>query len=93
MTEEPIPVQSHTSIPSVISPDLSQQAETSTFPLGSANECACGGELGSINLQSFSPECKGRHSLLKQLGLDRMVNLTPEIKEFYDSIWTAESVL
>jgi hypothetical protein len=53
VTEEPVSVQSHTSLPSVISPDLSQPAENSTFssevtsfPLGSANESACGGECG-----------------------------------------------
>jgi hypothetical protein len=63
VTEEPVPVQSHTSLPSVISPDLTQPAETSTFPnedislpLASANESACGEELGSINLQSSSPK-------------------------------------
>jgi hypothetical protein len=100
VTKEPVAAQLPTSLPSGISPDLSLPAETSTFSdedtsflLGCANESACGGELGSINLQSSSPKCKVRHSLLKELGLDRVVNLTPREKKFYHSIRIAEGAL
>jgi len=36
-----------------------------SIPLGRVNENVCGGELGSVILQSSSPKCKARHSVLK----------------------------
>ena len=36
-----------------------------SIPLGCINENACGGELGSVSLQSSSPKRKERHSVLK----------------------------
>jgi len=57
LTDEPIPIQSDTSLPSVLSPDQSLTAETNTFSkedtfhLACINESAFGGELGSMNLQ------------------------------------------
>lgn len=63
LTKEPIAFQSETSLPSVVSPDLSLPAETITFflkedisiSLGYANEISSGVECGSINLQISSP--------------------------------------
>jgi len=63
---------------------MSVPAETSTFskedtsfPLVFANESASGEELRSVNLQSSSPKRKVQHSLIKDLGLDRVAKLTP----------------
>jgi hypothetical protein len=63
---------------------MSVPAETSTvskedasFRLVSANESASGQELGNVNLQSSSPKRKARHSLIKELGLERVAQLTP----------------
>jgi len=81
--QEAIPIQSHTSLPSIIFPDQPLPAETSsfskedTFPLCSANESESGGKLGNINLQSSTPKHKARLSLIKELGLDRVAKRTP----------------
>jgi hypothetical protein len=76
-TEEPIPILSDPFLSSSISPDHSLPGDTSTFSkedtffyLGC--ESASGEELGSINLESSSPKCKAQHSLIKELGLDRV---------------------
>ena len=87
-TEEPVQIHSDTSLPSFISPDMSVPAETCTFSqedtsfsLVSASESASGEELGSVNLQSSSPKHKAWHSLIKDLGLDRVAKLTPRKKK------------
>jgi hypothetical protein len=49
-------------------------------PLGFVNGNACGGEFGSVGLQSSSPKRKARHSVLKKLDLDRVAELTPRKK-------------
>ena len=64
-----------------------------SIPLGRVNENACGGELGSVSLQSSSPKRKARHSVLKKLDLDRVVELTPRKKKLYNMIRTRESAL
>ena len=72
LTNATIPIQSHTSLPSVVSPYQLLPEETVTFskkdnsfPLGCANESASSGELGIMNLQSSSPKHKAWHSLIK----------------------------
>jgi hypothetical protein len=40
-------------------------------------------DSGSVNLQSSSPKRKARHSLIKDLGLDRVAKLTPRKKKLY----------
>jgi len=50
----------------------------SPIPLACANENAYDGELGNISLQSFSPEVQARHSVLKQLDLDRVAEWSQE---------------
>ena len=64
-----------------------------SIPLGLVNENTCGGELGSVSLQSSSPKRKARHSILKNLDLDRVAELTPRKKKLYHMIWTRESAL
>jgi len=82
-TQEPNPIQSHTSLHSIIFPDQALPAETSSFSkedsflLCSANESDVGGKLGNINLQSSSPRHKARLSLIKELGLDKVAKRTP----------------
>jgi hypothetical protein len=78
LTKEPIYIHSDISLPLLIYPDMSLPAETSTslkedtsFPLGSADEIASGGELQSVNLQSSLPKHKAQHFYIKELGLDR----------------------
>jgi len=46
-------------------------------------EGASGGELGSISLQISSPKHKALHSLIKELGLDRVAKLTPCKNKLY----------
>jgi hypothetical protein len=41
-----------------------------SIPLGCVYENACGGELGSVSLQSSSPKRKARQSILKKLDLE-----------------------
>jgi hypothetical protein len=55
--------------------------------LGCKNQSASGGELGNINLQSYSPMREARHSLRKEIGLDRVTQMTA--KQRY---WMTESV-
>jgi hypothetical protein len=55
----------------------SRNQQDTSFPLGSADEGASGGELGSISLQSSSPKHKAQHSLIKEFDLDRVAKLTP----------------
>ena len=64
-----------------------------SIPHGCVNENACGGELGSISIQSSSPKRKARHSLLKKLDLDRVAELAPREKKLYNMIRTRESAL
>jgi len=64
-----------------------------SIPPGHINKNACGGELGSFSLQSSSPKCKARHSVLKKLDLDRVAELTPRKKKLYSMIWTRKSAL
>jgi hypothetical protein len=91
-TEEPIPIQSDTSLPSVLSPYQLLTAETNTFSkedtfrLACTNESAFGGELGGINLQTFSAVHKAHHSLIKELVLDRVAKMTPWKKKLDDRI-------
>ena len=100
VTEEPIQIDSDTSLLSFISSDMSVPAETSTFskedtsfPFVSANESASGEEFGSVNLRSSSPNRKAWHSLIKDLGLDRVTKLTPRKKKLHDRIRTRECSL
>ena len=91
--QEPISIQSHSSLPSIIFPDQPLQAETSSFSkensflLCSANESDAGGKLRNINLQSSSPKHKARLSLIKSLvwikwqnGLHRKRNCVTEFR-------------
>ena len=68
-------------------------SKTFSIPHGCVNENACGGELGSISIQSSSSKRKARHSLLKKLDLARVAELTPRKKKLYDMIRTRESGL
>ena len=63
------------------------------IPLSRVNENACGGQLGSISLQSSSPKRKARNSVLKKLDLDRVAALTPRKTKLYHMIRTRESAL
>ena len=63
---------------------MSVPAETSTFskedtsfPPVSANESTNGEEFRCVNLQSSSPKRKVRHSLIRDLSLDKVAKLTP----------------
>ena len=47
------------------------------IPHGCVNESACGGELGSVSLQSSSPKHKAWHSVVKKLDLDRVAEFAP----------------
>jgi len=64
-----------------------------SIPHDCVNENACGGELGSISIQSSSPKRKARHSLLKKLDLDRVAELAPREKKLYNLIRTRECAL
>jgi hypothetical protein len=64
-----------------------------SIPLGCVNESACGGELGSVSLQSSSPKRKARHSILKKLDLDKVAELTPRKMKLYNMIQTRECPL
>jgi len=64
-----------------------------SIPHGRVNENACGGELGSISIQSSSPKRKARPSLRKKLDLDRVAEFTPRKKKQYNMIRTRESAL
>jgi len=57
------------------------------------NEYACSGELGSVSLQSSSPERKAWHSVVKKLDLDRFAEFAPSYKKLYVMIWTRECAL
>ena len=60
---------------------------------GFVNKNACGGELGSISLQSSSSKHKARHFVLTKLVLDRVAKLTPRNKKPYNMIRTRDSAL
>jgi len=45
-----------------------------SIPHGCVKESACGGELGSVSLQSSSPKRKARHSVLKSLIWTGLLN-------------------
>jgi len=47
------------------------------IPRGCVNENACGGELGSVSLQSSSPKHKAWHSVVKKVDLDRVAEFEP----------------
>ena len=100
LTEESIQIHSDTSLPSVISHYMSLPTENSTFskedtsfPLGSADESASGGELGCVNLQSSSTKHKAWHSLTKDLGLDRVAKLSPHKKVVLENLYQRECEL
>ena len=92
--QEPISIQSDTPLPSIIFPDQSLPAESSTlskedsFPLCCANESDAGGKL-----RVLPPKRKARLPLIKELGLDRVAKETPQKNKLYDRIQTKESVL
>jgi hypothetical protein len=67
--------------------------EPPSIPHGCVNEIACGGELGSVSLQSSSPKRKARHSILKKLDLDIVAELKPRKKKLYNMIQTRETAL
>jgi hypothetical protein len=56
--------------------------ETS-FPLSSVNINASDGELWHIKFQNSSAKPRARHSLLKQLNLAPLSELTPQKKEIH----------
>ena len=58
---------------------------------GCVNKNACGGELGSISLQSSSSKHKARHFVLTKLVLGRVAELTPRNKKLYNLIRTRDS--
>ena len=64
-----------------------------SIPCGCVNETACGGDLGSISLQSSSSKRKARHFVLMKLVLDRVAELTPRNKKLYKMIQTRLSAL
>ena len=91
-----LPVQKPIKTYSKLSISTSSKTFSSTepsIPLVHVNENACGGELGSVSLQSSSPKRKARHSVLKKLDLDRVAELTPRKKKLYHMIRTRESAL
>jgi len=91
-----LPVQKSIKTFSKLSITTSSKTFSSTepsIPLVHVNENACGGELGSVSLQSSSPKCKARHSVLKKLDLGRVAELTPRKKKLYHMIRTGESAL
>jgi hypothetical protein len=65
----------------------------SSSPLGCVNKNSCGGELGSVSLQSSFPKHKARHSILKKLDLDRVAELIPRKKKLYNMIRIRESAV
>jgi len=64
-----------------------------SIPFGCVNKNACGGELGSISLESSSSKHKARHFVLTKLILDRVAEMTPRNKKVYNMIRTRESAL
>jgi hypothetical protein len=66
--------------------------ETS-FPLRSENIYASDGELGHVSRQSSSSKPRGRRSLLKDLNLASISELTPRKKKLYKHIRNKESTL
>lgn len=67
--------------------------EDTSFPLGSANESASSGEIGSFNPQSSSPKHKAQHSIIKWLDFNRVTKLTPWKWKVCDRIRNRDSVL
>lgn len=53
-----------------------------SFPLRYVNTNASDGEPGHINLQSTSTKPRARHSLLKELSLALLSELTPRKRNF-----------
>jgi hypothetical protein len=66
--------------------------ETS-FPLSSVNINASDGELWHITFQSSSSKPRARHSLLKELNLASLSELTPRKGKFCEHVWNKENVL
>jgi hypothetical protein len=66
--------------------------ETSSTP-GSVDVSASDGELGHIKCQSSSSKPRARHSLLKELNLASLPELTPRKRKLHDCIRKKESVL
>jgi len=85
------PIKTYSKL-SITTPKTFSNTEPSIL-LGRVNENACGGELGSISLQSSSPKGKARHSILKKLDLDRVDELTLRKKKLHNMIQTRESAL
>jgi uncharacterized small protein (DUF1192 family) len=66
--------------------------ETS-FPLSSVNINASDGELKHINYQSFPSKPRARHSLLKELNLASVSELSPRKWKLYEHIQNNEIAL
>jgi hypothetical protein len=66
--------------------------ETS-FPLSSVNINASDGELGHISYQSYSSKPTTRHSLLNELNLASLSEMTPRKRKVYEYIRNMESAL
>jgi hypothetical protein len=66
--------------------------ETS-FSLSSVNKHASDGELGHTSHQNSSSKPRARHSLLKELNLASLSELTPRKRKLYEHIRHKESAL
>jgi hypothetical protein len=64
-----------------------------SFPLSSVNINASDGELRHINRQSSSSKDRTRHSLLKELNLASLSELTPRKRKLCEHIQNKESAL
>jgi hypothetical protein len=97
MSEEPIPIHSYTSLPSVIYPDQSLPVETNTFlkedTFFSLGFASFWWRTLKHQPSNFNPKCKAQCYLIKKLGLDREAKLTPCKMKLYDRIRTGESAL
>jgi hypothetical protein len=63
------------------------------IPVGSTNESACDGELGSMKLQTSSQKRKACYSVLKKLDFDEALELTPRKLKLYSTLQTKDSAL
>jgi hypothetical protein len=62
-----------------------------SFPISSTNINAFDGKLGHINCQSSSSKPRARHSLVKELNLASLSELTPRRRKLYEHIQNKES--
>jgi hypothetical protein len=62
-----------------------------SFHLSSVNINAYDGELGLVNRQNSSSTPRAKHSLLKELNLASLKELTPKERKLYERIRTKEN--